>query len=237
MLRRFRLPILCGVIAFAAAGCNRQGSDAQAEESKTAESKRSTVEGVEFHATLLEIAAAYQKYGRFDETLRFGPPPCSAPPPGFPPYEEPKPGPSRLRVSKSRDADSHGKKLYYLYVKDGQAYAYTDIGKRQHEGQVILKEAWKPELTKDDRSAMVAFDPDDKQHYRAGEKFGLFVMMKLNPATPNTDEGWVYATISADGKTVTSAGRVESCMACHQGEGTKDRTFGVREIEPGDESK
>ena len=44
--------------------------------------------------------------------------------------------------------------------------------------------------------------------------------------TPDTDEGWVYGTVSADGKTVTSAGRVQSCMNCHQ-DAPHDRLFGV----------
>ena len=47
----------------------------------------------------------------------------------------------------------------------------------------------------------------------------------LDPKTPGTDDGWVYGTVSADGKTVTSAGRVDSCMRCH--ETRKDRVFGI----------
>jgi hypothetical protein len=51
-------------------------------------------------------------------------------------------------------------------------------------------------------------------------------MFKLDPKTPGTDEGWVYGTVSADGKQVTSAGRVESCMRCHQ-KAPHDRLFGL----------
>jgi hypothetical protein len=47
----------------------------------------------------------------------------------------------------------------------------------------------------------------------------------------------VYGTVSADGKRVTSAGRVESCMACHQGDKTTDRMFGVDVLEPGEVAK
>lgn len=51
-------------------------------------------------------------------------------------------------------------------------------------------------------------------------------MMKLDPKTPGTDDGWVYATLAADGRTVTAAGRIESCMKCHR-ETKTDRLFGM----------
>jgi hypothetical protein len=62
--------------------------------------------------------------------------------------------------------------------------------------------------------------------YQAKEKVGLFVMYKLDPQTPGTDEGWVYGTVTADGKKVTSAGRVQSCTACHR-HAPHDRLFGL----------
>jgi hypothetical protein len=61
--------------------------------------------------------------------------------------------------------------------------------------------------------------------YKAAKPAGLFVMMKLDPKTPGTDAGWVYGTLSADGKAVTAAGKVESCMKCHQ-DAKHDRLFG-----------
>ena len=51
-------------------------------------------------------------------------------------------------------------------------------------------------------------------------------MFKLDPQTPDTDEGWVYGTVTPDGKKVTSAGKVESCMKCHQ-RAPHDRLFGL----------
>ena len=53
-------------------------------------------------------------------------------------------------------------------------------------------------------------------------------MFKTDPQTPGTDEGWVYGTVTPDGQQVTSAGRVESCMMCHQG-APHDRLFGLPE--------
>jgi hypothetical protein len=61
--------------------------------------------------------------------------------------------------------------------------------------------------------------------YRPKEKSDLFIMFKLNPGTPETDEGWVYGIVTADRKKVTSAGRVASCMSCHL-EAPHDRLFG-----------
>jgi hypothetical protein len=66
---------------------------------------------------------------------------------------------------------------------------------------------------------------DGKQYY-ASKPDALFIMMKLDPATAGTDDGWVYATTSADGKTVTAAGKIESCMKCHV-EAKNNRLFGL----------
>jgi hypothetical protein len=50
-------------------------------------------------------------------------------------------------------------------------------------------------------------------------------MFKLDRATPDTDDGWVYATILPDGR-VTAAGLVGSCQRCHE-DAAHDRLFGV----------
>jgi hypothetical protein len=59
-----------------------------------------------------------------------------------------------------------------------------------------------------------------------GEPRGLYVMKKLGGGdVPGTDAGWIYGTINPDG-TVTSAGRVASCMGCHEA-ATHERLFGL----------
>jgi hypothetical protein len=102
----------------------------------------------------------------------------------------------------------------------------------------VVKEAWRPVVAADDESPKVvgfhasnyhvpyARDPNDLKLYRTGDLYGLFIMYKVDPATPNTDDGWVYGTIGADGKTVTSSGRVRQCMNCHQN-APDHRMFGV----------
>ena len=66
---------------------------------------------------------------------------------------------------------------------------------------------------------------DDKV-FKAGKQSDLFIMLKLDRKTPNTDDGWVYGTVTPDAKTVTSAGKVASCMKCHV-EAKADRLFGL----------
>lgn len=63
------------------------------------------------------------------------------------------------------------------------------------------------------------------KRFRAGASRGLYVMLRLDPKTPGTDDGWVYGTIAPDG-TLTSSGRVASCMSCHVG-APHGRLFGL----------
>jgi hypothetical protein len=89
-----------------------------------------------------------------------------------------------------------------------------------------------PESVRDD-----GFNPyvvRDGKVFKAAKQSDLFVMLKLDPRTPGTDDGWVYGTVSPDGKTVSSAGRVESCMKCHV-EAKSDRLFGLPAEKPGRE--
>ena len=62
--------------------------------------------------------------------------------------------------------------------------------------------------------------------YRTGKLRGLYVMAREGDAD-RTDNGWWYGTILPDG-TVTAAGRIESCMRCHEQAGDH-RLFGVTE--------
>lgn len=59
-----------------------------------------------------------------------------------------------------------------------------------------------------------------------GDPLGLFVTFKLDPSTPGTGQGWVYGTVSAEGRSVTSSGPVESCMKCNA-DASLDRLFGL----------
>ena len=176
-----------------------------------------------FAAAAVQIAADYTAWGRVDDELRWAPWLCRIPLPGI------------VRPSDSNGATTHGQKLYSVFAKNHDAYPAGP-----QDGQVVVKQSWTAELvTSPDAAfspASARFEPDAGDHfygyaqgdggvYRAGQLAGLYIMFRLDPATPDTDEGWVYATITADGQ-VTAAGRVASCMGCHE-VATHERLFGV----------
>jgi hypothetical protein len=192
-----------------------------------------------FQKELLEVAQAYRGWGRVDDEMRWAPWLCRMPEPGKPQF------------SASNDADTHGLKLYSLFAKDREAYILLGEKKAAAVGQVVVKESWVPEEAKDrqpgktDSKDIIRTDPraDGKQKpslfvgdhfypyavkdgkvFKASKPAGLFVMMKLDPKTEGTDNGWVYGTISADLKTVTASGKIGSCMKCHQ-DAKYDRLF------------
>lgn len=155
---------------------------------------------------LIEVAGEFRRgYTRLSDDPFWAPTMCRAPMPSGP------------LLSRATTKKLHGQKLYYLWVKDSTAYEYTadfeDAGtltlKTQPVGQALIKESYHPK------------EPGSRV---AGEAAPLFVMLKLDPSTEGTDNGWVYGTLTPDGKTVTSAGRIEACMDCHGIQ--EDRLFG-----------
>ena len=185
-----------------------------AEES---EAKKDVANDAAFHSALLNIAKEYASYGRVDDEARWAPYLCRTP------------NPSVARISASKDSDTHGSKLYFLFVK--QRDAYLKLG--EQSVQVIVKEGWTPKEVPPDTKTVaqpgehyVPFAKKDGKVFHADSKSALFIMYKLDPKTAGTDDGWVYGTVTSDGKTVTSAGRVSSCMGCHQ-EAKVDRLFGL----------
>lgn len=157
------------------------------------------VDETQWHDLLLKAASEYQAYKRLGDDPQYAPTMCR------PPRND-----KGLRSEAERKTP-HGRKLYYMFARDHAAY-YTP-GKatvEQPVGQVLVKES---------------FHPKAAGSRELGDKFALFVMLRLDPSTPGTDIGWVYGTLDADGKTVTGAGRMESCMGCHVDAG-ESRMFG-----------
>jgi hypothetical protein len=179
-----------------------------------------------FETLVRDAARDYRAWGQANGVQNWAPLYCEAPRPALPPS-----------FSASADTDTHGQKLYSLFVKHRIEYLGLGEAKVATVGQVIVKEAWLPErvegaeiipakdgMSLDFQGRRLVRKGD--QVYQASKPAGLFVMLKLDPQTPETDAGWVYGTVSPDGKTVTSAGRVESCMKCHQ-TARHDRLFGL----------
>jgi hypothetical protein len=208
-------------------------------QSTSAKEKAEPDASQQFHLQLLEIARTYQDYGRVDDETRWAPFLCRMP------------MPSVARFSDSGVDAPHGQKLYYVFAKNPVKYRALAGAEPQAAGQVVVKESWWPEevdantspnILRDSVAAEPAQEPQkgivfgqgsyfpyakkEGQLYRAHEKSGMYIMMKVDPALPGTDAGWVYGTVTADGKTVTSAGRVASCMECHVS-APHDRLFGL----------
>jgi hypothetical protein len=219
-----RMPwTVLALLVFASAGTAGEGTQ--------------TSPGEQFHARLREIARTYKTYRpvEFAEAA-WAPALCRAPIP----YQDFRPG--EARPSASTDKGTHGQKLYFLFALRREAYLNV-AAKPQPDGQVIVKESWTAkEATEEERTAFlrrditsyaegVPFARRDGKLYRTDKQGELFIMFKTADQ-PDTDQGWVYGTVTPDGKTVTSAGRVESCMRCHQA-ARHNRLFGL----PGEPAK
>src|SRR5688572_28079776 len=83
---------------------------------------------------LLDATRNYAAYGKVDNADRWAVTDCRAPEPAPP------------RVSASRDLETHGRKLYYLFAKDREAYRLAKEFS-QPQGQVVVKESWIPAAT------------------------------------------------------------------------------------------
>lgn len=183
-----------------------------------------------FAPRVLAAVRDYATFRRVSDQPHWSPSLCSPPPR------------AGAFVSASGDAATHGGKLYYLYARDDAAYCpppELETGADRAPGpplvpapigQTLVKESWTAKLVDAPVEEIESLPSDhaarDGRVYARSEARELFVMLKLDPATPGTDAGWVYATVTPDRKTVTAAGRIASCMACHAGAG-HDRQFGV----------
>ena len=214
--------LLLAAAAFcAAAGCttssttpgdDRQGSNELRKNDDSAQ-----------RAKLIEIAANYHKYEKVDGQMRMAPVLCA---PALPPRPD-------YRLSRSDDEATHGKKLYTLFAAKVDLITRTYTGEARFAGnkqpltdQVIVKESFiAEELKKGEENFHSPAGPDGKR-YKAGAKGPLFVMYQTDAKDPNSDDGWVYGTLTPDGKTVTGVGRLENCMSCHQ-KAPHGRLFGL----------
>jgi hypothetical protein len=202
-------------------------------------------EATAFHDRLLQIAREYESYGRVDDAPRLVNFACGVPIQPRQPGQPPDPAGSRLRMSAGGKGAPHARKLYYMFAKQswacrgaaGLLCSYVSFpGTTSPVGQAIVKESWVPEEVspesnspgKTQKGVPHQVVEQNGRSYRAARKGELFIMYKLDPSTPGTDNGWVYGTVSADGKQILASGRIESCMKCHQ-DAPHDRLFGLPE--------
>lgn len=174
-----------------------------------------TVNSKAFHKQLLDIAKKYKRsYTEMNPRPNWSPTMCRIPP-------------TQALYSKSKETKTHGQKLYYLFASNPKDYGAYKRGAKVPQGQAIVKESWTPvEVKKGAKKTMRVPAEKDGKKYVTGKQKDLYIMLKVDPKTPDTDQGWIYGTVTADGKTVTSSGRVQSCMKCHVK--IKDRLFGLK---------
>lgn len=223
------------VLALSAAACGRTPAE-DAQQGRGSPDRPAPVavtNDERFHDALRAAVADYGSFGEVDDIMRWVPGLCRM-------------VQLDIHVSRSPDKATHGDKLFWMFAKDRQAY--VDCAQRdQPVGQILVKEAWAsrpatpeeveharavsrgqyaPAEDKRMRSITHRTLERDGAHYTADRVKGLYVMRRLAADTPGTDAGWIYGTLAPDGRTVTSAGRVASCMRCHA-EAPRDRMFGL----------
>ncbi len=170
-----------------------------------------------FAAAIRDAARHYTEWGRVDDTVRLAPAPCAAP-------QMRGDNVSHVRMSAAADGP-HGKKLYFLWANQRDAYLNASSFA---PGFAIVKQSFaavpggaEPAMGE----PITTLVTDAGERLSAGAPKDLFVMTKLAVAD-GTDAGWIYGTVATDG-TVTSAGRVASCMACHDHDAAHERLFGL----------
>jgi len=183
-----------------------------------------------FETRAHEIIAGYTQWTRMppsSQEILWAPELCRPPQPEFLAPAEPLPS--------IGEHAPHGQKLYYLFAHLADAYgisASTQLPPIQPVGQAFVKESWIPLVQDQNDSVPLAMpravirNQRDGKFYYPGPRSYLFMMFKLDPQTPGTDQGWVYATATPDGQRITAIGRIDSCMSCHAKSPT-DRVFGL----------
>jgi hypothetical protein len=196
------------------AACN---SDLRAAPTKPAPSQVDA----RFALAIRAAAKQYQKWGRVDERPNVAPLLCDMP------RREHYGSKGQVRMSEAEESP-HGKKLYYLWASDRAAYLKTEVA----TGFAIVKESFAamPATTKRAANPPGFEEPlhdtidHEGKRLTTGAAKGLYVMTKVGG--DGTDDGWIYGTITTDG-VVTSAGRVATCMGCHE-EAPHGRLFGLQ---------
>ena len=202
--------ILLAIAMLAALGCTDATTSPSAVEPEALADS-----DADLRARLLEIAANYKTYGMADDRMREAAIPCAA-------LASPK---SDYRYSRSSDEGTHGKKLYLMFAAnlDPVTRSYTGDRQQKSGNQVIVKESW---MAVEDERAFPSVRGEDGKHYTAGAKGPLFVMFRVTPDDPRSDAGWVYGTLTPDGKAITGIGRLANCMGCHE-KAPHGRLFGL----------
>jgi hypothetical protein len=222
-----------GALAFGALGIAGAASLVACAEQRVAARPETAAQrtGEDFGARIRQISREYRNWARVSDLEQWAPAERWAPPT------------RNIRMSQADDFADHGRKLFYLHAQNHNAYARLTWGETDGTfittsplGQAVVMESWFAEPVKGalvpfagygiDRRANDRTRGPDGREYRTGARGDLFVMFKVDPLTPGTDNGWVYGTVTPEGR-VTSAGAVASCMECHS-RAPYERLFGAK---------
>ncbi len=241
MIQTIQLRILA-ILGLTLLGCDAvtQSRQSAAAAEKRGDASVATAKSVvdpKFERVALAAAGEYKNWSMVDDAWRWAPTLCADASPTR------NPRLSQLRQSASADAGTHGRKMYRVFAKDGEAYAKLSEGiapstPRAAEGhaapaelksvtQVIVKESWIPQHAAEPAKASAPAAPAATKQMKQSD---LFMMLRVGgEKEAGTDEGWVYATVTPDGKEATGAGRKENCMKCHA-EAPHGRLFGLKPV-------
>jgi hypothetical protein len=200
----------------------------------------------QFQERLLKIAEIYPVYGRVDDDARWSPVFCRRPVPAKAYYsrsDDKTTHGQKLYSLFARDRAAYVSmkapgEVGQVVVKE--SWMPVEVKGKPDTERLPVRNAVVRKLPKpprdlapigqfpalSGRDTFLPFAEKAGKWYKADHRGDLFIMMRLDPKTAGTDDGWVYGTVSADGKRVTSAGRVASCMECHKTRPT--RLFGLK---------
>jgi hypothetical protein len=187
----------------------------------------------DFTAKVRAAAAGYQQWGRVDEHPNIALADCAAPAPDD--Y-----GVASRVMRSTAPSGPHRDKLYYLWASDRGGYRRLARSEDPLPmGFTIVKESFAARGLNHAPSppagsvrtgatpAPISWLEVGGQIVATGERRDLFVIAKVGGrGVAGTDDGWIYGTVAPDG-TVTSSGRVDSCMHCHA-HATHERMFGPK---------
>ncbi len=158
---------------------------------------------------LLDIVANHKNLTLYNYALKMALVQCSAYKPGDPPRYR-----STVFTSRSDDTSTHGLKVFELYVKNDNAYAYQ-YSQPQPEGQTLVKATWHSKEIQNPAENQRVLKVNDSVYLQPTTPSEYFIMFKSNNTLYATDEGWIYGIVSEDGKEVINKGLIKSCMSCH----------------------
>lgn len=163
-------------------------------------------------ARMKAVADVYAtRYQKVEADLHVAPTLCAA---------MPARGSRPLLKSESGDEWTHGKKVYYLFAANADAYKRDGghEGTKQPDDQVLVKESYvAEEAPYDPKEEMIG---EGSKFWKKGARASLFVMAR--------HEGkWEFGTISPSGEVAVEGTATKACHDCHDKK--PDGLFGLKQ--------